>query len=231
MPTYKKKTYKKSYKKKFNRSSNLLKTDSAQQQVKKIPLGKTFTWSTRYTAMDIQINPTIGGFADSYVFSLNGLYDTDISGTGHQPIGFDQMMLMYNHYTVVSAKVNVQYIGTDTTYPIVVGMYVTGNSTEESYIEKVIENGQCIYRLIPPAGQASNIGTLKANYNISKELGISNILSEADARGTNASNPAEQLYLHIIAEPMGSEDALPVKVLITIDYLVILTEPKLLNGS
>jgi len=43
----------------------------------------------------------------SYIFSANGLYDPNITGTGHQPMYFDQLMTLYNHYTVTGSKIKV----------------------------------------------------------------------------------------------------------------------------
>jgi hypothetical protein len=47
------------------------------------------------------------GFCASRFFIANGLFDPDISGSGHQPMGFDQMMLLYTTYTVVRATITV----------------------------------------------------------------------------------------------------------------------------
>jgi len=41
---------------------------------------------------------TTSGAVSTYVFAANGLYDPNITGTGHQPMGFDQLLQFYNHY-------------------------------------------------------------------------------------------------------------------------------------
>lgn len=43
-------------------------------------------------------------------WALNGLYDTDISGTGHQPYGFDQMAGLYRKYRVNKCKLLIQCV-------------------------------------------------------------------------------------------------------------------------
>lgn len=40
------------------------------------------------------------GLNNSYVFRLNGLFDPNQTGVGHQPYGFDQLSLLYNRYRV-----------------------------------------------------------------------------------------------------------------------------------
>lgn len=42
-------------------------------------------------------------------YNLNSLYDPDRSGTGHQPMHYDQLTAIYNRYRVLSAKVTISY--------------------------------------------------------------------------------------------------------------------------
>ena len=55
------------------------------------------------------ITPTAAA-ATAYVYSANGLYDPDITGAGHQPMSFDQLIGMYEHYTVQSGKITVNFV-------------------------------------------------------------------------------------------------------------------------
>jgi len=57
------------------------------------------------------------GVATSYVFNLASLFDPDHSGTGHQPLNFDNYAAMYNNYCVLTtvAKVTCFKTGTSST--------------------------------------------------------------------------------------------------------------------
>ncbi len=44
-------------------------------------------------------------------FRPNWLYDLDETTVGHQPMGFDQMVILYDRYNVLGAKMTVNYIG------------------------------------------------------------------------------------------------------------------------
>ncbi len=46
-------------------------------------------------------------------FQLNGLYDPDTTGVGHQPYGFDQLATFYKLYTVRNARVNIIVTASD----------------------------------------------------------------------------------------------------------------------
>ena len=51
------------------------------------------------------------GVISQYVFSANGVYDPNITSTGHQPLGFDTMMLYYEQYTVIESRITVTACG------------------------------------------------------------------------------------------------------------------------
>ena len=44
----------------------------------------------------------------SQVWNLNSIFDPDRTGAGHQPLGRDSFLPLYNYYRVVSAKYNIE---------------------------------------------------------------------------------------------------------------------------
>lgn len=63
----------------------------------------------RYSDLYALGTGTGGIFGGTQAMSLNGLYDPDISGTGHQPYAFDQMAGMYGNYRVMKIKYTVLF--------------------------------------------------------------------------------------------------------------------------
>ncbi len=61
----------------------------------------TFKYST---VVDVSAATTAGA---QHVFKLNGMFDPDTTGTGHQPYGFDQMLNIYQRYVVVRARYKI----------------------------------------------------------------------------------------------------------------------------
>lgn len=189
------------------------------------PLRKTFKVRMKYCENAISLNPTVSGAA-SYVFSANGLYDPNISGVGHQPSGFDEMMTMYDHYTVIGAKITCTFVNTDTTYTQQVAIVARDSATPNSDIRESIEAGTCVHSVLSPDGNDRATQTLVYNLNPNKFLGRSKPLSDPDLKGNVAANPTEQVYFHIMADPGNSNDSSIVGATVLIEYTAILHEPK-----
>lgn len=57
---------------------------------------------------------TLQLFGVEQTIILNGLWDVDFSGVGHQPLGFDQLMAIYGKYKVMSVKVELDWYDPNT---------------------------------------------------------------------------------------------------------------------
>lgn len=105
--SYKKKTYvKKKYVPKkmvrYNPTRNIVSVKTG------LGFPKKMIMTHRYCANQSVQSST--GVMANYVFSCNGMYDPDITGTGGQPLYFDQMTAIYNHYTVIGSKVTIKVL-------------------------------------------------------------------------------------------------------------------------
>jgi len=185
----------------------------------------------RYSTANI-ISVTSGGLV-THVFSLNGLYDPDYTGTGHQPMGFDQMMPFYNHYHVTKVKAHVIFSMLESDRAGQVGLKVTPDTVPPANSEDLVEEGRNTWDCIAGAASTTN-GTkaLKCSVNVPAINGLSraNFLADPDYQGTIISNPAEQTYLHICAwsTPLLS---FSVRFDIVLDYEAVFTEPRNLTPS
>lgn len=224
---------KKNYKKKYKRKRRYKRRDnnSAVLSFKNtLPLGRTFKTKLRY-AEQVTLNGGISTFAD-FVFTANGLYDPSVSGAGHQPYGFDQIMPMYDHYTVIGAKCHVTFYNTDTSIPQLVGIVVRDNNTSITNIEDTIEGASAKTMMTGTSGSSRDTVSLTYTLNPNKYLGVSKPMASHDVRGGVGSNPAEQCYFHIVAGGSpGIADAQPVYASVLIEYVAVFSEPKILGGS
>ena len=66
-----------------------------------------------YSSMDSITGGSSGISGTTKVFGLNNLYDPDVSGTGHQPFGYDQLLAAtgpYSRYKVLGCKVDIRAV-------------------------------------------------------------------------------------------------------------------------
>lgn len=194
------------------------------------PMGKTFRSTTRYCEHRNILNPGIGGTPATLVFSLNGLYDPNISGVGHQALGFDQFMNMYDHYTVTHARARIIFTNTDSENDQYVFAYIKDNNTPSTQFNDIIENGMCRLGTVGEEGASSANRELAIDVNCHRFFN-QNVLNEENYAGAAASNPADQVYLHVGAMPVVSIDSQAVYFTAVIEYDVVYHEPKQLLGS
>jgi len=161
----------------------------------------------------------------SYVFSANGVFDPDITGTGHQPMGFDQMMVFYNHYTVMNSKIRCVYQNTGTV-DTHVALSISGTSTTITDYLQLVENGELIYTVITPSGIAGSIATLRHSVNCAVFQGLQDVMDDPDMRGDVASNPAELVYYHLSFWNPVNATVPSVLLDVYIEYDVMFHEPR-----
>lgn len=195
---------------------------------KRFPIARTFKRALPYFETGLAINPPIGGLLGSYVFQLNGLYDPNITGAGHQPLGFDQLMLMYEHGTVIGAQAKVDFTSLDTIYHQIVGLYISTTSTTESDVRKVIENGSCVWQVIGPQGSGiESVASLSIKTGVEKFMGLHNIMSSASFYSTSTANATDGLFLHIFCVDHNQNyDTAGVSFNVYLNQISVFTQPR-----
>jgi len=194
------------------------------------PFGDKLKALVTYADIGSSLNPTIGPVTAGYVYSCNGLYDPNITGTGHQPMGFDQLMVIYQRYTVIGAKAIVTFINTDATNASNVGLLVTRSTTVNASPTQIMEQGLGQFKLLSPSGSNGDSVTLELAINPNKFLDKSDPLDDESLGGTSASNPGTQCYFNIWACG-NTADAGAVLFNIRLEYLAVFHMPNEITQS
>lgn len=178
------------------------------------------------------ITLTGGAGIQDQVFSLNCLYDPDISGGGHQPRGFDQWASFYARYRVVAVSARV-----------------TGNANQDS-----TWNMPYNYGLIPSVS-TSRFVTSDIPFEMprSKYQATTNMAAPVDIRGTyypwqiigvtkerymsddiyaslTSACPAAPVGLHVYAEPLQATTA-TVSLSVKLTYTVVFDQRVTIGSS
>lgn len=213
----------------FSGQSNLGHGSELSLSLKSIPL-----FPARYKGLlrysDSFTLTSTAGVVASYVLSCNGLYDPNITGTGHQPAGFDQMMLSYEHYTVVRSRCECTFLNTSATTAPTCALSVRAASSPVSVIQQNIEDGLIKTSRLYGANVKGAMQTLASSVNIAQFGGLVQVLDNTDYRGNIAANPAEQSYYHVQTWST-SGDTTVVIIEVVLEFEAWFTEPRTLSQS
>jgi len=219
----------KSFKKKpFYKKKNPVYTRTVYQRTlsTRSLLPSVFPTKLKYVEDRIDLTAGIGTMA-VHVFSANGVYDPNITGAGHQPRGFDQLMSMFNHYTAVRGTIHVTFIN----YAGVaeagnVGICLRDVSTAASLVNTYLEDRHVTTALLKPVtgGNYPDPITLSYSFDAKKFLGRKDPMSDPDLKGSVTTNPAEAAYYHVFYKPTLSLAA-SIQAQVTLFFDCFLAEP------
>jgi hypothetical protein len=168
------------------------------------------------------------GVLAKYQFRLNSCFDPDFTGTGHQPMGFDQWAAYYNHYVVESVDYEVQLAPTGTVYTYT-ATYISDDTTVPLNYSEIQELGGVVAMGVPYASVNTHI--FKGTVNIGKFFNRENIASDNELRALTTANPTEIAYLSIYASNADIVTGQEFYFAIKLAYKVRFMEPKDLAPS
>lgn len=172
------------------------------------------------------LNPGASGVPATHVWSANGMYDPNITGVGHQPRGFDQLMALYDHFWVKSSTITVDFASTsnDAIAPFTVGISLQDDSSPEGDMIQACENRSAVYRITTDSvSPRLSLGFDSKSYFYK---------FKNDLLGSDGGNPADQAYFVVFAQPANSTSDLGnINCVVTIEYTALLSEPNNVAAS
>ncbi len=203
----------------------------AMSRYRKPYIGKTLfgnrkTVKLRYQD-NFQLQVGVSSVPNTLVFRANSVFDPDQSGTGHQPRGFDQIMPLFQHFTVIGSKCSVWFSipnADEVNQPIVCGIDLRAIPQIQTTLNNLIEDRNCRYMVQSPNSSAT---LLENKFSAKGFFSVTNPLDRGNLRGNGTTNPIEQASYHIFAANTNpaSLDIPPIDVLVVINYIVTFHEP------
>ena len=185
----------------------------------------------------IGLDPGTGTIA-TYSFRTNSMYDPDRTGIGHQPRGFDQYAVNYNHYTVIGSKIKVSPCGPQnrndpTDAMSCFGITIQSDDTfpYSDYTDLCESRFAGAGRIVPFQNQ-KKVSALK-KFSTKKYFGVKSCVGLVPYRGNSAGDPStmEQAYFVVWQTSPVADDVDITNFLVEIEYLAVWTEPKYLGES
>lgn len=185
------------------------------------PLPPLLQNTLRYT--EVVNRSFTAGVASAYLFSCNGLYDPNITGTGHQPLYFDQMMALYNHYQVTKSRIKVTFVpSASVTGPILCGLMVDDDTSQTNTLNTSIGERPGARQSMYQKDTHPSI-VLYTSWD-SKTL-ATNVDDNPNVQGSASANPAEQSYFVLETADLGGSNA-SMYMYVQIEYDVLWNELK-----
>ena len=167
----------------------------------------------------------------NYQWHCNGMFKPNYTGTGHQPMFFDQMTALYDHYTVIGSKIVVKVTPYDTTAgqkTAYVGLFINDDPTvTPTAVNEICEQGSG--SLVTMAPYPTNPLVLSKKWSAKKTFG-GTVMSNNALQGSATSNPSEnQLFTLVYSTVGGSVQTIAIEVMI--EYIAVWTEIRDLASS
>lgn len=169
----------------------------------------------------------------NHVWRLNGAYDPNESGAGHQPLGWDQMDAFYNRYRVVGATITAEVCNrdtTNTTWRTVCGISITPTTTFKgttSGPDACQEQPYTVYRTLGSPDQAAGkLKIVRKLPNFKPYFGDS-YLTDDSYSALMSAVPNNEIHAIFWARPSDpANGSVSMTVNFTITYDVIFFDPK-----
>lgn len=217
-------------KKKYKRRTK--RTRRPRRKTKPVPpLWPTKKVASLRYADTFSISSPVGD-SSAYIYSCNGMFDPNITGTGDQPRGFDQVMPFYDHYVVIGAKAVVTFQN-QSEVPVRAGIIIRDVSSGATQtLDTLSEYRHNKYITLDGTTRGGRSwATVTYPLNPGKFLGRSKPLADDQLKGSITTNPSEQCFYQLYAYPLDGDSTITVVGTVRIDYSAAFIEPKLGTGS
>jgi len=157
----------------------------------------------KYCSSKSLTSGTSGITGNAQIYALNGLYDPDVTGTGHQPYGYDQLMTFYDIYTVKSVRIAFTIVGSEDPgnfLAYLIKPNFSGATVASTTLESISEVELTSYTMLNPSSSAVPSQQIRLPViDLPKTEGLTweAFMGNNNYRAANSSNPSYTTQLHI----------------------------------
>lgn len=163
-----------------------------------------------------------------YVYSCNNCYDPDYSGTGHQPLGYDEWSQLYTYYKVLGAKITINAVN-GTGEPQIIHLLRQDDPAPTGGMTALME--QPYGKWVALAGSLGGRSNTVLRHTYSARKQFPNLYRDDSLRANIGSSPAEQMYWVISTQRTDAAGTADMAISVNIEYIVEFSVPKVLVQS
>lgn len=165
------------------------------------------------------------GATSTYLWSCNGMYDPNITSTGSQPMYFDQLSAIYDHYTVFNSRLRL-----DISCPSSVryAFYVDDDTSVATTVQQASQQVGAILGM--HLSTAVRPTSITRSWNAKDYFG-GDVFDNDNLQGTASANPSEQSYYTIAIAALDIAATPTVDILVTLEFDAVWDELKTMATS
>jgi hypothetical protein len=196
------------------------------------PMPDRFYTSLNYNQLNAITTAGIG-VPSLQSFRINSIFDPDLTGVGHQPLGHDEFTPFYTKYTVTGVRYTVTFSNQSTTDYADVAVVLRPNTNGYGLMSTVLESSYCRSAVIGPETGTGNIKKISGAITVAKIRGVpeSKVINDNDYSALIGATPALQPTLQIYVENQNTAVAITVNVRTDITYFVQLFDRRVITQS
>lgn len=173
-------------------------------------------------------------------FRANSCFDPNLTGIGHQPMGFDQLCALYTRFIVLGSKIRVTAIDTNTAavLPAYWGVQLTDSGTRLAGVGITTILEQERNSLTKPLVTRNNIGdsyqykSKMAKYSTKKFFRLpKGSIVDDQFTFTQAADPPTGAYFEVYNASLAGNDPGSLRFLAQIQYILYCYTPLVLTAS
>jgi hypothetical protein len=171
------------------------------------------------------------GSTGVYVYSCNSLYDPDRTATGHQPLGFDELKVFFDHYVVLSARIRVRFSAAgataNNTSNMIVGIILTDDLTSATDPRVFMEQPFGKHDELAMTLSHSKYTELKYHWTAREWWNLKDPEDAFEQIGAlYSADPAEEAYFTLwCADSYSGDSTRGIRMSVDIEYDAVLLEP------
>lgn len=182
-----------------------------------------------------QLNAPVG-LGTSQVMNLNSIYDPDRSGTGHQPLGYDQWSQFYKKYRVFKVAYDITFTndaGGGTAGTVVAIVNQNGSGVAAGSVGDATFEQPHVRKGVLGNSNSASSRSFKGVVSLPRIAGRPSISYKSDDRyqANFGFNPNEYITMSLIAQSMAGASDVQVQVSVRMVYFVELFDAFYLEMS
>lgn len=170
---------------------------------------------------NFQLTCTTGAMATQFM-AANGIYDPDITGSGHQPLYRDTYAAIYDQYVVLGSKITVSFITTTANEVHIIGICGEDDASASSTFNTRCEQSNSTFTQLGYNQGGGDMKTLTGTFGALENLGVE-VKDDGYSATAVGSNPSELWCWAVWAQPESASTTV-VKVLVEVEYTVKFSE-------